>query len=126
MQLRFGRTFRHFDANHTLGSSEFHQSSPASSHSCAPRNVTAGDLLLTNTTGLDVCLERVAGPNAKPASKRARKNDLAFSRNFGLHGKTILPSIVLPCKLGEKPRTPPSAPSYLDQNSGMTAAPLRM
>src|SRR6187551_1354445 len=43
-----------------------------------------------NASRLNADLHRIAGLNAKLAPKRPRKNNLAFGRNFGLHGKTIL------------------------------------
>jgi hypothetical protein len=44
-----------------------------------------------NAPGFHADLYRIASLNAKLAPKRPRKNNLSFSRNPGLHGKTILP-----------------------------------
>jgi len=44
-----------------------------------------------NAPGFHIYIKRIAGTNAKPTPKRAGKNNLPLSRNFGLHGKTILP-----------------------------------
>src|SRR5260370_29094664 len=37
-------------------------------------------------------VQGIACPNIESAAKWAWKNDLPFRRNFGLHGKTILPA----------------------------------
>ena len=45
-----------------------------------------------NSPVLYIGVQRIPGTNIESATKPARKNDLSLSRNFGLHGKTILPS----------------------------------
>jgi hypothetical protein len=45
-----------------------------------------------DAAALDIGIERIAGPDAKPAPYRAGKNDLPLGGNLGLHGKTISPS----------------------------------
>jgi hypothetical protein len=44
-----------------------------------------------NTLSFHIDIERIARANSEPAPQRPGKNDLAFSGNSGLHGKTILP-----------------------------------
>jgi hypothetical protein len=44
-----------------------------------------------NASSFDVGIERIAGENTEPATKQARKHNLAFGGDPGFHGKTILP-----------------------------------
>jgi hypothetical protein len=45
-----------------------------------------------NTPILYIDVQRIAGTDIEAAPKWPRKNDLSLRGNFGLHGKTILPS----------------------------------
>jgi hypothetical protein len=45
-----------------------------------------------NTPILYIGVQRIACTDIEAAPKWARKNDLSLRGNFGLHGKTILPS----------------------------------
>ena len=44
-----------------------------------------------NPSTIDAGVQWITGANAEPATQRAWENNLPFGRNFGLHGKTILP-----------------------------------
>src|SRR6516164_5071533 len=45
-----------------------------------------------NSPVLNVRIQRIASTNVKPTTNRARKNDLPFSGDLGLHSKTVLPA----------------------------------
>jgi hypothetical protein len=47
-----------------------------------------------NSPVLNIGIQGITCPNIESAAKRAWKNDLPFRRNFGLHGKTILPDFL--------------------------------
>src|ERR1035437_7188663 len=48
-----------------------------------------------NSPVLYIGVQGITCPNIESAAKRAWKNDLRFRVNFGLHGKTILPDLLL-------------------------------
>src|SRR5271155_2034437 len=50
----------------------------------------------------NIRIEGVAWPKTEPTPQRAGKNDLAFGRDLGLHGKTILPRIEAQTKSGRR------------------------